>query len=298
MKKTYLIKILATFMAIFIIADFAFNKFIIHGLKKYYGLTDTTNLALIGHSQLMLGLDKRKIEENLKIQISKYTRAGVNVTDRYYMIKQLLESNSNIDTIIYGVDPWSFTERGLSKNSFKLFYPFIDDDNIQPFLKKSTTTFDYYLKKFIRSTRLNEQIISSSMRGYFENWNNLKFGLVDLSRFEKEVYQGEFRRIENSDLLINDLKKTLLFLAKREITVILVNMPVIDLLLNPQQAEYDETVYLFKEIAEKSEYVEYLFFNKSLYSDYDLFFDSIHLNPKGQKVITNEFLKYINNIKK
>ena len=98
----------------FFLCDALLGIFFTKGLEKYYGLNTGAETALVGHSHLMLGVNKSALEKGLNQSISKYTREGVNIYDRKIMVKQLLKQNPNLKTVIYGVDAWSFTGEGLS----------------------------------------------------------------------------------------------------------------------------------------------------------------------------------------
>ena len=130
MTIKYFITYIVLFISSFILIDRIVNEFLEEGLNQYYGIGESNEIALVGHSHLMLGVDKIELGQALKLGVSKYTREGVNVSDRLIMINQLLDNNPNLKTVIYGVDAWTFTGEGLSENSYKLFYPFMDSDNI------------------------------------------------------------------------------------------------------------------------------------------------------------------------
>lgn len=244
-------------------------------------------MALVGHSHLMLGIDKGVLEKELQVKdIAKYTREGVNVIDRYHMTQQLLEENENLSLVIYGVDAWTFTGEGLSANSHQLFYPFMDNSTINKYVKKNDSESDYLTKKLIKSTRYNEQLISGALRGWLGKWNNLKFGKVDLDKLKQELRQGEYRRIKNNTENIEYFEKTLKLLTDNQVKVILVYIPTIDQLENIQQKEFDETIRIFESYTDEN--IEFINLQDPWSSNYDLFYDPIHLNPSGQKFITEQ----------
>jgi hypothetical protein len=263
-----------------------------YGLYRYYGLGSKAEIAVVGHSHLMLGVDKDLLEKELQVdEIAKYTREGVNVTDRYYMIQQLLENNKNLSTVIYGVDAWTFTGEGLSQNSHKLFYPFLDDPGISDYVKANDDFIDFLTKKTIKTTRYNEQLISGAFRGLLGKWDNLKFGKVDVSKLKQELEQGIYRRINNAEENITYFENTLEILKENKINVILVYIPTIKELEYNQQEAFDETIELFKSY--KSDNVQFINLQDPWSKDYELFYDPIHLNPSGQKIITKELSKRI-----
>jgi hypothetical protein len=258
------------------------------GLYKYYGIGESAEIALVGHSHLMLGIDKVQLEKALKTSVAKYTREGVNVTDRHQMIKQLLRQNPDLKTVIYGVDAWTFTGEGLSENSHKLLYPFMDDPEIDTYIKSLDPLKDYLSKKYIKTSRYNEQLVAGAMRGYLEKWDNLKFGSVDPVKLEGEIDRGNYRRIHNSKENIELFKASMKLLTSRSINVILLYVPTIDKLERIQQQKFDETIAIFESL--ESANVKFLNFQEPWSHDYSIFYDPIHLNPNGQKLITAQLI--------
>ena len=283
------IKTVVAFVLLFLVLDMLIANGLERGLYKYYGIGEPSEIALIGHSHLMLGVDKIQLEEALQTFVAKYTREGVNVADRHQMIKQLLNKNPDLKTVIYGVDAWTFTGEGLSENSHKLLYPFLDDPQIDTYVKSKDPWTDYLPRKFIKTTRYNEQLIAGAMRGYFEKWDNLKFGTVDTLRLQRELSKGNYRRINNNAENIAIFKASLRLLESRGIKVVLLYVPNIDKLEQIQQQKFDETIAVFKGM--ESKHIRFLNFQEPWSHDYSLFYDPIHLNPEGQKRITEELIR-------
>jgi len=289
-KKSFFIY-LVLFVSTFFVADRVANIFLEEGLNQYYGIGVPNEIALVGHSHLMLGIDKLQLEEALSNKVSKYTREGVNVSDRMIMINQLIDKNPNLKTIIYGVDAWTFTGEGLSKNSYKLFYPFLDDKNIEKYVYENSDCLDFISKKYIKSSRYNEQLLSGAMRGYLKKWDNLKYGIVDTLKLLKKIEKGTYRKINNNENNIKLFKETLELLKQKDIKVILLYVPTIDKLEKIQQEKFDKTIKIFRD--QVSDKVEFVNLQEPWSNRHELFYDPIHLNPKGQKQITAELIKYI-----
>ena len=276
---------------IFFISDTLIGIVLTNGLKKYYGLNTNAEIALVGHSQLMLGVDKKMLEKELKMPVAKYTREGVNVADRQIMIQQLLKQNHNLKTIIYGIDAWSFTGKGLSANSYTLFYPFLGNKQVDEYVKAQAEFSNYWLHKLIKTSRFNELLISGSFRGYLRNWSNLKFGHIDTTKLKKEIANGDFRGIENSTRNINTLRQSIKVLDEKNIKVILLFLPTVDLLNNAEPKKFKETLKIFNNLEKEFSNLTILNYLESYSHDYSLFFDPIHMNPKGQKRLTSQLIK-------
>jgi len=288
------LKIIIFSVVIFFACDTFLGYFLTKGLEKYYGLNTSSEVALVGHSHLMLGIDKSMLEKGLNKSVAKYTREGVNVSDRKIMVKQLLQHNPNLKTVIYGMDAWSFTGEGLSDNSYKLFYPFLEDNNVDTYVNNQADFSDYWVHKIIKTSRFNEGLINSSIRGYLDNWSNLKIGEVDTLQLKKEIALGRYRKIDNSVENVAILKETLAELESHNIEIILLYIPTIDLLNGAEKNKFKESISIIENLSKEFKNVKFISLLEPWSHDHSLFFDQIHLNPKGQKVITEELIKKLN----
>ena len=283
------IKGLIIIIALFFVCDFAVERFMKHGVDEMYGLNQYADVLLIGHSHLMLATDKQQMENELGMKVSKYTREGVNVSDRKIMIQQFLDSGygDSLKIVLYGVDLCTFTGDGLSANSYKLFYPFIDDAKIGNYILQQGGAKDYWLHKLVRTSRYSDDSFKNgAFRGWLHNWSNMKNGLVDIEAYKQRLQNGDERHIQMNPELIAEFKETIEMLTERGIKVALVNTPTLDLLNNFEPDKYDMMVDWFQTYANAEPLVEYWDFNPEYSSHHELFYDRIHLNAEGQKVIS------------
>lgn len=296
MKKYILIIVLtiATFLGI----DYLCDRILLHGVNEFYGLESHSDILLIGHSHLMLATDKKRIEDELHLKVSKYTREGVNVQDRYIMVKQFLNSNysDSLKICLYGVDLCTFTGEGLSQNSYKLFYPFMDDSYVDRYIESQTDCCDYLLHKIVRTSRYNEDgIKNASLRGWLHDWSNKKNGIIDIKLYHKKLENDDERHIMMNPELIETFKATINMLTDRGIRVILINTPTLDLLNNYEPDKFKNVVEWFEKFTLENDLVEYWDFNPQYSSRHEIFYDRLHLNAHGQEIITTEI---INRLKK
>ena len=280
---------LIIFTLLFVAADYGVSSFLLNGLHKYFGLNQDAKVALIGHSHLMLGIDKNKFEKEIGQPITKYTSEGVNVADRQLMINYLLKSNPETQVVIYGVDAWMFTGEGLSENSYKLFLPFMDDSKVGKEINLKAPIEEYWQKKLIRTSRYNEALINSAIRGQLGNWSNYKFGTVDTSLLRKNVEKANFRRIKSDETNRKIFEKSLELLEDKNIKVLLVYVPTIDFYNNAEPTKFKFERNYFKQIAMNYKNCTYLEYIENWENKYTYFFDPIHLNPKGQAAFTKAF---------
>ncbi|MFI3297227.1 MAG: SGNH/GDSL hydrolase family protein [bacterium] len=255
-------------------------------------------MLIIGHSHLMLSTDKERIEKELGVNVSKYTREGVNVYDREVMIEQYLNSkySDSLKVVLYGVDLYTFTGAGLSENVYKLFYPFIDDKYIDSYVKHYADDVDYWMHKIIRTTRYNDDVLkNAAVRGWCKNWDNMKYGNIDINHYKAILQKGDERNILMEEELIISFKRTIDNIICRNIKVVLINTPTIDLLNNYDRDKFNFITDWFLSYAANNNMVEYWDFNPEYADQYSIFYDKIHLNSSGQQIITTEIIEQLQN---
>lgn len=283
------IKGILLIIIIFFACDFAVERIMKYGVDEMYGLNQYADVLLVGHSHLMLATDKQQMEDDLGMKVSKYTREGVNVSDRKVMIQQFLDSGcgDSLKVVLYGVDLCTFTGEGLSANSYKLFYPFMDDAKIGRYIREHGSAQDYWLHKLVRTTRYSDDAMKNgAARGMLHNWSNMKSGMIDIEAYKKQLTEGGERHIEMNEELIAEFRETMDMLTSRGVKVALVNTPTLDLVNNYEPDRYQMIVDWFQQYADEQPLIEYWDFNPEYSSRYDLFFDRIHLNVQGQQIIS------------
>jgi len=271
--------------------DYAVSVVLESGIKKFYGLDINAEVLMNGHSHLMLAIDKVSIEKQLNTSVAKYTREGVNVADRYLMLRHYLSGNAkNCKLVVYAIDPWLFTGEGLSRNSYTLFYPFMDNPDVDAYVRKhSEGQTDYFFHKWVRSSRFNVSLINASFRGFLGNWANLKFGLLDTIALKRDIARGNYRRIriDKDNVVVFD--KTLELLGSKDIKVVLFNTPVYHALTDVQRSETEKVLDLIKVKASRYENIHVIDLTPYFQKKKELYYDPIHMNPDGQKAVTAAF---------
>lgn len=277
------------FLLLFFLLDLVLSLLLLKGVERFYGLKSDADVLMIGHSHLMLAVDKEALEKESGLTVAKYTREGVNMADRRVMAQQYFDICAAApETVILSIDPWLFSGEGLSLNSWKLFLPFMDNLAVNQYIKQSATNrFDFARYKAIRTSRFNASLLNAAGRGWLNNWDNLKFGTVDTVRFGKVEVLRNFRPITFSRELMDDFSSTLDFLNEKGTRVLLLNTPIWEPLINAQKAEYDRSMVLIDSIARVhclgAEIIDLVpeFSRRT-----ELFFDPIHMNPAGQRAVT------------
>jgi hypothetical protein len=282
------------FLVLFFVLDLVISVFLLKGVERDYGLKSDADVLMIGHSHLMLAVDKVMLEKESGLKVAKYTREGVNMADRRVMAEQYFSTCAvKPKVVIFSIDPWLFTGEGLSRNSWLLFLPFMDDPAVREYIKSSAPgRFDYLRYKYIRTSRYNAKLLNAAARGWLKNWDNLKFGVVDTVRYGSEEALRSFRPITFSRELMDDFSSTLDYLKKEDVRVILLNTPIWQPLVNAQKKEYDRAMFLIDSIAQKHlPGAEIIDFVPRFSGRTELFFDPIHMNPEGQRAVTSALAK-------
>lgn len=295
----FLIKLLVFLVLVFSI-DRLVSAFLREGLCKYFGLDKDAQVLAIGHSHTVLGIDKLRLEHELNVVMAKYARAGANLRDRKAMIEQYYNLHPNSAKIVlYDVDAHLFTEGGLSRNSYQLFYPFMDTPVVKEHILEGNPPWqELALRTLFQTSRYNDMLIAQSMRGWLKKWSNLKEGKINLERLNKEIASGLSRKIEFNEESRDLFMKTIGTIKAQGAIVVLVHIPTVDVMNEAEPEKFKQIISLFEKISEEDKSVYFLNYNEPFSHQYDLFFDPVHLNPKGQRVVTEALIRDIKSIKK
>lgn len=292
------IVIILVIIITFFSCDFFLSKVLSYGVERFYGLNQHSEVLMIGHSHLMLAVDKEKIESELCTTVSKYTMEGVSVSDRVGMIDMYLNSkySDSLKICLYGVDLCTFTAGGLSDNAYMLFYPYMDNPQISSLIKSSTSNTDFWLHKLVRLSRFNDDNLkNAAIRGWMGDWSNKKSGTIDVEVYKRKLAYGDERHIQLDPELISQFEESIKTLNDRGIKVILVNLPTLDLLNQFEPDKFEEITNWFITFSNNHDNVEYWDFNPEFSSRHELFHDRLHLNAKGQSIITEVMINRLKN---
>lgn len=295
-SENKLYRLLILIIILFVAVDNIINNVLLKGVNNYFGLNQYSELLLLGHSHLMLATDKERLERETGMQVSKYCREGVNVSDKKAMIEHFLNNGyaDSLKYVLYGVDLATFTGDGLSKNSYTLFYPFMDNKSIDNYIKEHASSIDYWVHKLIKSTRYNDDgVKNSAIRGWMNNWDNLKSNTIDIESYRRQLEKGDERHIKMNSELMRQFDESIQMITERGVKVILVNTPTLDLLNDFEPDKYTAIIKWYHCYAANNPMVEFWDFNPDYASDYSIFSDRLHLNSNGQKIITDELVKRI-----
>jgi len=246
----------------------------------------------------VLGIDKVKLSQELKKPVAKYAMNGVGTFDRYTMIEQYLDRyGDQVEVVVYDVDAHAFTASGLSQNSYTLFYPYLDSPIVDAYIKESTEDRgEYWLRKVVHLSRYDDTRLNAVIRGLTSNWSNFKFGTVDVERVKLDAAEGRIRKIKFDQDNIKKFRSTIKMVRGRGIKLVLLYIPSVDAYNEVEPEKYEESIVLLEEFASQDEGVFFLNYNPEFAHQHELFFDPIHLNQKGQILVTDRLAQDLGKI--
>jgi hypothetical protein len=278
-------------ISLFFIIDYVAGWCLEEGLKRYYGLCQHSKILIVGHSHMMLGIQRDLLEEETHSKVSKYTRQGVGLQERHLMTRQFLESpfSDSLKVALLGVDCWSFQGEGLSKNVHTLFYPFMDNSEVDDYVSQHSDFMDYWLHKLIHLTRFSEEGLNCSVSGWMGWDKNRKNSALTKEAFEKRRINWE-RPITFNPSLINELETCIRDLNDKNVRVILVNTPTYRGINDAYPKDYQKIMNYYQKLAAENPMVDFWNFSPKYQDSLHYFFDPIHLNVYGQEAITKEII--------
>ncbi len=283
------------FLFILFVLDRSVACFIKTGLERYYGIGQDADILLIGHSHMMKSCSKEALEKELGMKVAKYCREGVMVKDRYAMVEHFLseQSDGSVPYVLYGVDPFMFSEGGLSLNSYKLFYPFMENPVMDDLVRSEVTEWhDYPIHKYIHSTRITDNMIYRSMRGWCGYWKSLQDGVINEQSW---AAPRSWKRYMPEDKVIL-FRKTLDLLLERGCHVILVHPPLIESIEKSNPGDYRKMIDYYRELAENDPRIDFLDYGPQFSHRRELFEDPVHVNRLGEKLMTEALIKDLRKI--
>lgn len=278
------------FLLIFLGLDWGISSILRIGMERYYGINQDADILVIGHSHMMKTCNKVKLEQGLNMKLAKYCREGVLVKQRYMMVKHFLhhQKNHTIPYVLYGVDPFMFNQSNdLSSNSYKLFYPFMEDSTMDDYVREEASLWDYTLHKYIRTTRFSDIAIYRSARGWLGYWESLALGIISDEKWN-QVRPWKVNMPEENVKFFHD---TINLLIERGAHVILVYPSVIKSYETSNPEAYQYMMNYFQSLADAHPHIDFLNYAPIISHRQELFEDPVHINRQGEAIITKELIK-------
>ncbi len=296
MNHLLFIKRVLILCALFFLFDFITSVFLIKGLNNYFGFDENPKVLINGSSMAGAGFSKQSIEEQTDLNIAKYTLEGVSVEDRYAMVEQFFEMFPNEDKIvIYEVNPVLFSGMKTSENVYTHFYPYMDDERINAFIKSEADKKEYLIRKLIRSLRFDSRLMITVMRGYLGNDENVKKNSLDSAAIIQLYQQRGLADVVMREDKVELFEKTVSLVLENNSEVLLIMMPMHQAKLETfDETGYNELISYLEVFSSSNAKVDFINLNlDSLIQDAGNFSDPLHYNAYGQDKIDKIISEYL-----
>jgi protein-tyrosine-phosphatase len=276
----------------FLIGDFTIFGILKTGLDLYYGMNKATEVLCIGNSHSVAGIDARRLEKEMRIPVSKYATSGINTYDRFWMLRQFVETHPSVKVVIYDVDPRMFWPEDLSLASYTLLFPYIDDPVISHYLKQEASWQEYYTSRLLRTARFQDHTIVQALRGLLGNIEVEQSNIMQVENFQGYLERENLwsRKIRVNPESLEIFQNTIAYLTAKGIKVALVFIPLIDLVNEMDPDNQERVVTIFKKTASENKNVYFLDYNRDYQHNYALFYDPWHLNREGKELVTGRLI--------
>ena len=285
---------LGLFLTLLVAVDHLVAAALLWGLRRYYGMDRPARILCVGHSRTVLGVDTARLSAALGQPVAKYAMDGVNTYDRGVMVRHFLRMHPEVRLVLYDVESTSFTTAKLSENSYRLLLPFLEDPDIRVHVRRQCGSLPrYWAWNVLRTSRYDEATVNRAVRGWFRYDENLKRGTFDAERLRQRIAAGYSQPVRVDADNKAAFEATLEFIREKGCCVVLWHPPTVDLLDDIDHDAREAVRSYFRGMAERHPGVAYLEYVKPYRSAHDLFYDALHVNPKGREVVTSRLAQDI-----
>ena len=283
-------------LILFFLFDFLFSLLIFNDLEKPFKLKKNPEILINGSSMSGSGFNTWEIEERTSKQIATYIREGVSVMDRHAMIKHYFQMYpEGIETVIYEVNPVLLSGMKTADNVYIHFLPFMDDSIIDQYIREKASPREYYIHKYIRTTRFDSRSFIGIIAGLFRVSGDVKTTSLD-----EGMLRPLMEEKGTEDIVINEdnravFEESMQLIEDHGARVILVMMPMHKVKLETyKEKDYKDLVAYYEEYSASREHISFLDMNRdSMIYDSGNFSDPLHFNASGSRHITNIISVYL-----
>lgn len=281
------------FAGIILSIDHGIGCLLKNGLDKYFGLNKRAGVLCIGHSHTMLGIDGPALERGLGTPVAKYAINGANTFDRLAMTKHYFASHPDtVRLVVYDVDDHAFTGAGLSSNSYRLFYPYIDNADIAQYVAKHVgSRSEYESRRLLKLLRFNSVTLNLALRGILDRCESFKTGRVDIGTLQADIKAGKRPSITVDPEMVKSFSETVGYIRAHNAKLVLLSIPTVDVMNDMDKQRHDQVMGIFRKYAEQDSGVVFRDYNPAFSHRHELFCDPIHLNREGQGLVTDEVIR-------
>jgi len=280
-------------VGIFFLGDVSIFHLLKNGMDRYYGLNKPARVLCVGHSHTVLGIDAQRLESELGVPVAKYATSGANTMDRLWMVRQYMNRQPSVKTVIYDVDPRLFDSEGLSSASYTLFLPYIDDPAMAPYLRRECSWQEYAVAKVLRTARFRDQSLLIALRGLLGKIEAKKATSLHVENVKGFLERERKRKVRINTDSVACFRETIDFLTGKGIQVVLAFIPVADLLNATDPVGMVKATEIFREVADRNPNVYFFDYNRDYQHQHELFYDLQHLNGDGNRIVTGRLIEDI-----
>jgi hypothetical protein len=266
------------------------------GLKKSTNFRQNTEILINGSSMSGSGFNRKEIETLTQKHIAFYIDEGVSVYDRHEMISHFFHMYpEGIETVVYEVNPVLLSGIKTAENAYSHFFPFMDDNTMDEYIKRNARPKEYYIHKVIRTTRFESRSFIDIISGYLNLTGNIKTNTLDTTALLPLISEKGKAEVIIKQADREVFENTMENIFSHNSNVILVMMPMYYLKLQTFNEDgYANLCRYFEDYCSSRGNIKFLDLNKdSIIYNPGYFSDQLHFNVYGQRHITHLISSYL-----
>lgn len=279
-------------LVVFLALDRGMASLLHTGLNHHLGLDREARILCVGNSHTMLGIDRAALEKGTGLPVAKYAVNGANVYDRFTMLRHFFSRHpDSVHLVVYDVDDHLLSDDNQSSNTYKLFYPFLDDPIITSYLELHGGTREFFTRRFLATRRYNAVLLNLAFRGLLQRDDNFQSGTVEAEWFKNKLRHGFRATIKVEPRAVDCLEKTIELVHAHGATLVFCYIPTLDLFNSLYGEDHWGVVRRFANFEQGHQGVLFWDYCPKFSGRHELFASPVHLNTTGRKLFTLELIR-------
>jgi len=266
------------------------------GLDRYDGLDRKPDILCIGNSQTISGIDENRLALGLGVPVTKFARNGVNIFERNIMVVDFFKQPTRRpQVVIYDVNPELFLNQRMRENSYTRFFPYMDTPEVADYLKtKCSDKTEFITRKYIKLLRYNNPwLVRCSIKGHLRIHDSFTYSKINYVQAEAKAKPLRSNAVDFDIRNYNCFIETIRFLRSKEVKVVLLYIPTLDLYNRHHEEEGQFVESTLLSLAAKDNGILFLNYSKRYQSVHEYFSDFEHVNRDGQIRVTDDLINDI-----
>jgi hypothetical protein len=288
--RKFVVKLLL-FLALVLAISEAGAAILRRGVFRYFGIDRPVDLLIIGHSHAIRGIDERILSTGTGMRVAKFALPGTNIFEHQAMVKLYFRLHPQAQTtVLYDVHGFSFSHLKISKNSAVLFYPFMDDPDMDRYLFGAAPNWlEYAARKYVKLLRYNNhEVLAFALRGYLGHGDDAMYGKMKEPTLPSNIPEEKRIRVDRAEVAC--FEDTLAFLRGHG-ELVLVAIPTTFLVNGADRDRHNRVIAMFHEYAANGNRVHFIDYNPAYEHKYEFFFDEVHLNRLGRDALSRNLVQ-------